>query len=361
MRCLLVASALCAACRGPVEGSYVVRYPTGGTHWEYRTLDGVPHGRGRVWHRNGELQSEGTYDQGKKHGEFTFWDDSGEFLRRAFFWNNVEVWQTTSYTQRPPQELLDGLAAYTAQQEEERPRGILRFSTGRPAPYFATLDRTTSLSRAGLQLGFGDNYMRSELFGNYRLGRYGFYAQASQTLAEVMDAGRLSGRRTLDAGGTLHLELESIGTLSARGGLLVPIGNDDTNGFIASSMGTFERPTDAAASVPATAALRTSASLTRGSRRFVVQADAGVDWLLGGRDHAFDAMLRANAAAGVGVKSLLFSVELSNAVRVSDPSMRVHTIGLGGTLWLDHAWLSSVFTQSFDGHSAFTGVVGYEL
>ena len=74
-------------------------------------VDGVPHGLTRVFHTNGELQSEGNYVSGAKHGVFTFWRDDGEFVRRVLFWDNAEVWSTTDFYTRPPDDLMDKLDA----------------------------------------------------------------------------------------------------------------------------------------------------------------------------------------------------------------------------------------------------------
>ncbi len=366
-RAFAIGALVLASCGGHRYDTKRVTYPNGKPRWEYATVDGVPHGLSRVFHPNGELQSEGSYVAGAKHGLFTFWTEDGEFIRRALFSDDAEIWSTTDFYTRPPTDLIVGLDT-TAREIEarERPQG-LRFSKQPPAPYFATLDRTNGIDRVGGQVGYGEGgVVRWDLFGNYAIRKIGVYGQLSQTQARAPSAPitsserTLSGRRTLEAGATLPVALD-IGTLTPRAGVLVPIGNDNMAGFVASSAGARQRVTDAAASVPGTVALRTGASLTRGMRRVVLQADGGIDWLFGAQEAPFDALVRANAGVGVGVRSLLFSAELTNAMRISDPSLRMHALGLGATLWLDRAWLTVLGTQTFDGDTSLSGVFGYEL
>lgn len=367
-----------AACGGSGATSQRVNYPDGSAHYEYELRDGLPNGIGRVWHQNGELKSTGEYVNGVKHGIFTFFDDDGAFAHQAYFFKGAEVWRSTERSAKPPPELVKGLVAFSGsapqlgRDEYTRPpppseEWSVELSRDPPAPYFATLDRTTSLSRVGLQFGFGDAsdrpigaVNRLDLFVNYRFSHFGIYGQLMQSNFEAAPGMTLSGRRTAEVSGTYHASLAGIGALSLRAGVLVPIGNDDTDGYIAGTAGSFHRPTDAAASVPSSVALRTGSSFARSYSRLIVQADAGVDWLLGGQA-AFDALLRANAGAGVGMRSALLSVELSNALRVTEPTRRIHTLGVGGTFWMEQLWLTLFASSSFEGNIALTGSVGYEL
>jgi hypothetical protein len=374
----IAAVAALIACTGSAKlSTQRISYPNGSPHFEYEMRNGVPDGTGRVWHANGELSSQGVYVNGVKHGEFTFYDDDGRFEHKAYFWKNVEVWRSTVATEKPPEQLISGLVAFSGSTPphlgenmptEETSTPGFQISRDPPAPYFALLDRTTGLNRVGLQFGFGagdgtsfGSVSRLEVFGNYRVSRFGAYGQLSQARYEAVPGMTLSGRRTLEGGGTYHHSLGGIGMLTARTGLLVPVGNDDTDGFLASNAGAFQRPTDAAASFPTTAAIRTGASLTRMRERVVMQADAGVDWLAGGPNASLDALLRANAGVGFGIRSALVSAELSNTVRVSEPSRRLHAFGLGGTFWLNRMWVQTSLSLTVTGTTAITGALGYEL
>jgi hypothetical protein len=204
--------------------------------------------------------------------------------------------------------------------------------------------------------------MRYDVYGNYRLpaSPLGVYGQFSQSRLDTSGM-RLSGPHTLELGGTYHRGFIEGSTLSGRAGLLVPVSHDDSAGFLAGGAGTFQRVTDAAASFPSAVALRTGASITRSQTHVVLQGDAGIDWLLGGESSSVDALVRANAGIGVGVRSARLTHELANTMRVSDPSRQHHMIGRGGTVWLNSIWFTAFGSRSFDGNTAITGSVGYEL
>ncbi len=38
----------------------------------------VPQGPARVWHQNGQIKEQGTYQNGHRHGEWNFWYDNGQ-------------------------------------------------------------------------------------------------------------------------------------------------------------------------------------------------------------------------------------------------------------------------------------------
>lgn len=357
-----------AACTpAPVTSTRRVAYPDGKPHYEYELRDGIPHGPGRSWHANGERHAEGVWVNGVKHGDFTVFDERGAFAYNAHFFKGLEVWRSTDRAATPPPELLARLTASTdtpPQRGENfdpaRPREPA-ISFEPPAPYFASMDRTTSISRIGMQVGVGDTtdldlgaVRRYELFANYKLSELGVYGQVSQTTLTTEDT-TLPGRRTLELGATYQ-----VASVSLRSGLLVGVGNETSDGYIASSAGAQQRPADAIASFPSSVALRTGGSFTRVSKPIVIQVDAGIDWILGG-PAAVDGLLRANGAIGVGVRSFLIGIELTNTIRVSDSDRRVHAAGLGGTFWMKHAWLNVLLSRSLDGSTVITGAVGYEL
>ncbi len=359
-----------AACGTPGIATQSLRYPDGRPQWEYEARDGVPHGRSRTWHANGTLKSQGSYVDGAKQGRFEFFNEDGDFAHQALFWKSVEVWRSTDRAAQPSEELLTGLATYSSMNPESAEEQSSSFSfriSKDPVPrsYFSSLDRTTGLDRVGLQLATSavddGRATRGDLFGNVAIARqWGVYGQLGQTMLAPAAGTALSGRRTLELGGTHRRTLGALGNLSGRLGVLFAISHDDMQGFLASSAGAYQRPTDAAVSVPSTVALRSGASVTREREHLVVQADAGVDWLVGGQA-TIDALVRANAAVGFGMRAGVISVELSNTMRVSDPALRVHALGLGGTFWFERMSLSGLFSLASAGTSALTFTVGYEL
>lgn len=357
-----------SACGGATPSIQRVEYPDGKPHWEYATRAGVPHGQARVWHENGNLKTEGEYRDGVKHGRFRFFAASGAFDYQVLFFQNVEVWRSADVAADPPPELIKGLVALAG--PDPRPAPATRFSpVPVPAPYFASMDRTTSLQRVGAQAGFGGggnlpfgSVRRVDVFGNYKFSSFGAYGQFSQAFVESTPGMSISGKQTLELGGTYHHPVRG-NELSSRLGVLFPVSGDDVDGFVAGTAGAFQRPTDAATSFPATVGVRTGASLTRASDHFVLQADGGIDWLLGGGENAaaLDPLLRANFGVGFGARATLFTVEISNTIRLSEPSNRIHAFAFGGTIWYRQLWLTPSLSLTFEGHAAITASVGYEL
>lgn len=368
MRRLLIAFLL-AGCATAPAGLKRYSYPDGNPHFEYEVRDGVPDGTGRVWYENGELRSEGTYVNGFKHGRFRFYSENGAFERQVMYWKDAEVWSSTDPHAEPSPELVTGLSAYagteirkTLSETDQTPRKFELSTEPVPAPYFATLDSQTTLSRVGIEIGAG-SLSRIALFGNYTLGRYAVYGRMTQANLSLSPEMNLSGRRTIEGGGSRAFELASIGTMVVHAGVLAPIGNDDQDGYIASSAAAFLRPADAAASFPSTGALRTGATLVRRMRYVVLQADTGGDAIIGGRDHPVDGLLRADVGAGVGFRAALVGVELTNALLLSDPSRSMSAAAVSGTIWFAGTWLTASAIHAFEGTytNAVAFAVGYEL
>lgn len=351
-----------------------VAYPNGFARFEFELRDGLPNGRGRAWHPNGKLQSEGSYSDGARNGRFWFFTEEGAFDHQAMFFNNSEVWRSEVATEDPPSNWGDELPALARPEQrvatrvEPAPIPVWAMRSREPQAYFSNLDRTSSLSRAGVQLGVGDAGMldfgsvaRFDAFGHYRFSKLGVYAQHSQTQLQLPNGMWLSGRRSLEVGGTYLRKLARIGDLSTRVGLLVPTGHDNSDGFLASSAGAAQRPSDAAGSIPSSIALRTGSSLTRISERMVLQVDLGIDWVFGSNDHGFDAMVRANGGVGFGSRTAIVTFELDNSVRLSDTAQRLHSIGIGGTVSVAQFWLSACVSLAQTGHTSISTSVGHDL
>lgn len=367
-----------AACggRGTLSGreTHRVAYPNGYARFEFELRDGLPNGRGRTWYPTGALQSEGSYSDGARHGRFWFFTEDGAFDHQAMFFNNSEVWRSAEATDAPPSNWAAELpdlarpAQRVATRVEAAPVPAWAVRSVLPLPYFSNLDRTSALARGGMQLGVGDSadvsfgsVARFDAFANYRFSKLGVYGQLTQTQLELPSGMWLNGRRSLELGGTYLHTLRRIGDLSTRVGILVPTGNDDLDGFLASSAGAALRPSDAAASIPSSVALRTGSSFTRIRERVVLQADLGVDWLFGSDARGFDALLRANAGVGFGTRTAIVSFELDNTVSLSDATRRLHSLGLGGTVTFAQFWLSACASITPTGATALNTSVGHDL
>ena len=368
---VLIALAACGGGFAGTSNTHRVAYPNGYARFEFELRDGLPNGRGRVWYPSGALELAGTYVDGARHGRFWLFTDGGALEHQAIYFNNSEVWSSTDATAEPPAEWTVELASRetmpavhkAGRVDSEEAKPWLARSTV-PAPSFASLDRIT-MERGGVQVGVGGgeasdfgSVVRVDAFGHYRFSRFGAYAQLSQTQLEVrMET--LAGRRTFELGGTARHGI-SVGTFTGRAGLLVPVGNDDTNGFVASTAGVAQRPADAASSFASSVAARTSASFVRTGDRSVLQVDAGVDWLLGTESRALDVLLRANAGVGLGTRRAMLTIEVSNTLRASEGT-RLHALVLGGTATFARVWLGANVSITHEADAAVLTSVGYDL
>jgi hypothetical protein len=350
-----------------------VAYPNGKARFEFELHDGLPNGRGRAWHPNGKLASDGTYQDGARHGRFWFYDENGTFAGQAVYVDNAEVWHSSDEHEQPPEQWSKGVAlaaravpsdATTVDTGPDMPGDEYRTAL---RPYFSTLDRTTAPARAGAQVGVGDAKdlgfgaaTRLDVFAHYRIGRFGVFAQLSETQLALQNDMTLAGRRAAILAGTYHRELGPM-TLSTTGGFIAAIGNADAAGSVASYAGAEQRPADAAVAIPAPFALRTSASLTAARGPFIVQADGGLDWALGGDQHGFDVLARANVGVGFGSRQTMLTAELDNSLDLSGSQAEFHALALGGTLTFPVLWVSASLVFSFAGNTSFLGSVGHDL
>jgi len=352
-----------------------VAYPNGKERFEFELRDGVPNGRGRTWHANGKLATDGSYRDGARHGRFWFYNDDGSFAGQAIYFENAEVWHSADEHARPPEEWTKGLEASsiasheapseaTIVRESEQAMDERRFG---PPALFATLDRTTPVASAGAQVGVGNANdlgfgaaTRLDVFSNYRFGAYGVFAQLTETQLALANDMTLAGRREGILAGTYHRAL-GVATLSATGGLIAAVGNANVPGSVASFAGAEQRTSDAAFAIPAPFAIRTAASLSSSNRGYVVQADAGIDWLIAGDAESFDALARANIGVGVGSRRGVLTAELDNSVHLSGSYEHIHTFALGGTLVLPFVWLGASLGISFSGTTSLLASVGHAL
>jgi hypothetical protein len=350
-----------------------VAYPNGKARFEFELRGGIPNGRGRAWHANGKLASDGTYHDGARDGRFWFYSEDGTFASQAVFVDNTEVWRSFDEAVRPPEASMRGVAfearPSTAEATFVDTGPDVPFEVARVAPraYFSTLDRTTSPARTGAQLGVGDAKdlgfgaaTRLDVFGHYRFGHYGAFAQLSETRLALQHDMTLGGRRAVIVAGTYHHALGPA-MLSANGGFIASLGNTDAAGSIASYAGAQQRPSDAAIAVPAPFGLRSGASITTGLGPFVTQADAGIDWLLGGDDQGFDPLGRANIGVGFGSRSTMLTAELDNAIHLSGSGSDFHAVALGGTIAFSAVWISASLAFSFASTTSVLASVGYDL
>jgi hypothetical protein len=347
-----------AACAPAIEVQRVA-YQSGAPHWEYELRDGVPDGHGRVWHPTGALASEGTYAAGIKHGHFRFYGTDGAFDHQALYWKDVEVWRSDDPRAAPSEALLAGLDAVTDTQSiTARPSSP--WSEPIPAPYFATLDRVATVDRVGLRLTTGV-VQAMAAYADVVFGPYAIYGQVAETHLDLTPDMTLSGRRTAELGAARRFALPGVGTLHAHAGVMVPTQHDDVAGFVATTAGSRVLPGDAAAGFPSTSALRAGVSVVRQRELLVLQGDLGIDALLGGGATHGDALARANLGLGFGVRAAMLSLELTNTLRLSEPSRQLHAVAAAVTVWRAGLWFTAAYAYGLSGEGTLTMHAGYEL
>jgi len=349
-----------------------VAYPNGKLRFEFELRDGLPNGRGRAWYPNGKLASDGTYQDGARHGQFWFYNDDGAFAAQALYVDNDEVWHSTDEHEHPPEALSNRFVLATRPPPTEATAVDTIVETPlekyrAPRPYFSTLDRTTAPARAGAQVGIGGATdlgfgaaTRLDVFGHYRLGAYGVFAQLSETRLALGNDMTFGGRRAATVAGTYHHAFGAT-TLSLNGGFITALGNTDDAGSVASYAGAEQRPADAAVAIAAPFGLRSGASLTASRGHAVVQLDAGVDWLLGGDDRTVDPLARANVGVGLGSRAAMLTLELDNSFQLSGSQAQFHAVALGGTIALPAVWFTTSLVVSDGWTASVLGSVGHDL
>lgn len=369
---LLLALVGCGGALGSTASLDRVAYPSGKARFEFELRGGIPNGRGRAWHRNGKLASDGTYKDGARNGQFWFYGEDGAFVAQAIYVDNVEVWRSSEEQAAAPPAWSEYVAARSPEPpsdatmvelDDEMPGEGDRSA---PRPYFSIVDRTTAPARAGAQVGvsnaqehgFGAT-KRVDVYGHYRTGPYGVFAQVSETRLSLEDEMSLAGRVTTVVAGTYHRPL-GFATLSTNAGFITPLGDVDATASVASYMGAKQRPADAAFSVPAPFTLRSGASLTASQGRAVVQVDAGLDAPLGAAERGVDLLGRANIGVGIGSRSTLLTAELDNTLHLAGAHEWLHALAVGGTVSYPIVWISASLVFAPD-TITFLGTVGRDL
>lgn len=345
---LMIAGAA-AACAAPTRTN-VVRYPNGELKWEVQTVANVPHGESRTYYPSGRVKTTGRYQRGKRDGEFAHFDEQGRLLRVELFIDGELKWSGASATDRPPKDL----AAIALTEPDPEP-------DTEATQVYATLDRVTPSSQVGAQVAIlrpaklddfnGGRYL--ELFGQAMRGRFGGYGAFTARSATAADDAILTGKSVLEIGGVYRFAaLDHV--LLGVAGVTLPVGNDDLDGFGASTATLSSRVGDAVLTLPRSAALRTSLSMVGAARFVFYRADAGLDL-------AFDisrvsdvvrmqdshaALARLSLGAGFASQNVTLTGELVNvAVLTSGSSERMlHTLALSARLrrWRVEPYLAAV-------------------
>jgi antitoxin component YwqK of YwqJK toxin-antitoxin module len=73
------------------HGLFQSYYPNGQISSEGNYEEGNEEGHWREYHANGRLAAEGHYQAGKEHGRWRFWDEEGRPEREVHFSNGQEI------------------------------------------------------------------------------------------------------------------------------------------------------------------------------------------------------------------------------------------------------------------------------
>ena len=363
---------LVASCSNQQHSHRTVNSRSGLIFWEYEATAGIPDGRTRTYYPNGEVQTDGYYLHGQKHGLHHAYADTGEIIKKAFFWYDVLVWSTLSATEAPPRALVLSLAGLTDPVEIRRLYGgaiTVREETFRgldlrpPEALFVSADRHVARGdRIGLLLGAGgatgqfSSARRYSMFGKLTRGKFGAFFQVDgSNLANLSESwsGTIEGRRTLEFGGT-HGFPSTFGHLTARVSFVAPVGHDDADGYLAAAATSFQRPTDAIYSLPSTVAVRSSMSWILRGARWVIQMDAGLDAAVAGVSEMAPVFGRFNAAFGLGVRSAIASLEVSNAAPLDAFDRRLQSLGVGAAFFSSGIVLKMLAARTTGGHATLS-------
>ncbi|MEC8928482.1 MAG: FG-GAP-like repeat-containing protein [Verrucomicrobiota bacterium] len=69
----------------PFTGRVLYRYPNGRKETELTYRSGRPHGLGRAWHANGQLQAKGRWVEGRREGVWREWHSNGQLKQEMSY------------------------------------------------------------------------------------------------------------------------------------------------------------------------------------------------------------------------------------------------------------------------------------
>ena len=326
--CLVGQSAACVSANKKATTT-LESFETGAPKLEMTMVDGVPHGRATSWHPNGALASQGFYENGKRHGGFTYWNDDRTWLRMDEYEHGTLLWSSTDQSAAPPcHETSDGL---------EEDLSVLWKARGTPWP--AAFPTLTHLTEAGVVAQVSSQALNAS---GTRVGSQHLYASAAHSLGQLGSpetrlylAARiprllasplqdpLTGRVTLEGGASYAI----LSRLNVRLGLLVPIASDDLDGNIAATKVAQHRIHDRVATYPRSLGFRSSAAYSRDLAFLTLRVDPGLDVAV---DAFGDEMLAMEDSVaivgtlgfgvGVGTEYVGVSAQFDSAVPLVDSS-----------------------------------------
>ncbi len=366
---LLLAVLLLAHSHQASAAPTTLHYSDGSPRWTYSMASGMPSGDSTMFYPDGSVMVKGTYKVGLKHGLFLYYAPDGTIKERSLFVHGQRRWRVdgSASSDKPPLELL----------QEKRDANIADANTGElvdgPLPFlpFAAVDRYSR--RMGALLGTSSedgelNGRRLEVFTHLVKSRYGLYLSGSQSFITGFKFGGkrdettfVQEQATVNVAATYFAGTFYDTHLLTRFGYLRSFVSDPENGEEVRGINAGQRAADFAASFQGARAYRAPASLVRRWRRFIGQADLGLDLYTGEgpNETQFDGnLLRLNAAAGYFYGNhWQFMLETANNYNSNGPSLKTYgaTVNyLGGRL----SWLSANLMADQDSEYSFVFSVG---
>jgi len=247
----------------------------------------------------------------------------GRFFAGALAATGGAAWAQDAPSESPPPAFVAPPPGY------EPPTQYAQSAATTPAPFaeeaaptFLTLDRMDGTTRIGLQLGWdkldalrvSDGFLtRHEFYGQFvfpgRVG--GVYFGLATSHFFFLNGPDATGVGNLDVGGFVLPTHSS--ELILRAGFGVPTGSSGGEELFANFNTAYERLTDILLIQGSYTTLRLSASTVQHKDNLFVRADLGFDLAIDGTPPGGpSAWVRGNAAVGVRVPGVDFTIELAN-------------------------------------------------
>jgi hypothetical protein len=300
-------------------------------------VDGIPDGRATGWHPTGAVAYQGYYQDGERHGSFTFWDEDGTWLRIEEYERGVLLWSSTD----KKAVLTEAVASQASTPEEDLMLWWKEPGTPWPAsfPVLSHMQQPGVVAQLSLQ-SIEDNGTTVTTQHIYlaaahslsRLGAPKANVYLATDLPRFMSGplqGATTGRVTLE-GGASYAVLSNLGL---RLGLMLPIANDDFDGYLVATKSAQHRIRNLVATYPRSIGFRTSAAYTREVAFFTFRVDPGLDLAVdafGDETLAMpdSAAVIATLGLGVGMGSehIGVSAQFDSAVPLLDGGMPNDTL-----------------------------------
>ncbi len=369
-----------AACATPKPT--VMTVPSQGANsfrHEIVTKDGQPHGAATGWHVTGQLAYRGTFFEGKRHGDFTYFHPNGNWLRLERYVHGELVLTTTDLKEA----MTDALPAIDPEVAEEkddtRPDDLDPWWSRVGELRVPGFPEMTALSnRSGIEARLSMHQIRREgqttessrrqvsfaqQLGRLGLEEWGLYGTGVFPKVEgsvLLDPA--DGRSSLEVGARWMAPNRR---LALRIGGMFNGSNDDQEGHLVARDTLAQRPSDAIGSYPNTSALRTQATYVGQYRVVNYRIDSGLDmaWERGRsaeQNPAVSPIFLARLDAGVGFATDLFGLaaQLSSAVplRGDEVDGPLLTASVSAQLRGSWAWPAISFILPLTGNDTRVGI-----